>query len=44
LALSDGRSLAEVWEALLAGALEIYKKDGSEYLQRFLSQKKETSD
>ena len=45
VALSEGRSLAQVCEALLAGGLEIYKKDGAKYLQRFLSrQKKETSE
>lgn len=45
VALSEGRSLAQVCEALLTGGLEIYKKDGSKYLQRFLSrQKKESSE
>jgi hypothetical protein len=41
VALGEGRSLAQVCEALLTGGLDIYKKDGSKYLQRFLSQKKE---
>jgi hypothetical protein len=44
VALNEGRSLAQVCEALLSGGLEIYKKDGPKYLQRLLSrQKKETS-
>ena len=44
VALSEGRSLAQVCEALLAGGLEIYKKEGPKYLQRLLSrQKKEKS-
>jgi hypothetical protein len=44
VALSEGRSLAQVCEALLAGGLEIYKKEGPKYLQRLLSrQKKEGS-
>ena len=40
VALSEGRSLAQVCEVLLAGGLEIYKKEGSKYLQRFLSRQK----
>jgi hypothetical protein len=44
VALSEGRSLAQVCEALLSGGLEIYKRDGSKYLQRIISrQKKEDS-
>jgi hypothetical protein len=44
VALSEGRSLAQVCEALLAGGLEIYKKEGPKYLQRLVSrQKKESS-
>jgi hypothetical protein len=44
VALHEGRSLAQVCEALLSGGLEMYKKDGSKYLQRLLSrQKKEDS-
>jgi len=45
VALSEGRSLAQVCEALLAGGLEIYKKEGTKYLQRLLArQKKEHSE
>jgi hypothetical protein len=44
VALNEGRSLAQVCETLLAGGLEIYKKEGSKYLQRFFAgQKKEHS-
>jgi len=44
VALSEGRSLAQVCEALLVGGLDIYKKEGPKYLQRLLSrQKKEGS-
>jgi hypothetical protein len=44
VALGEGRSLAQVCEALLAGGLEIYKEEGPKYLQRLLSrQKKEGS-
>ena len=39
-ALNEGRSLSQVCEALLVGGLEIYKREGSKYLQRFLSRKK----
>ena len=45
VALSEGRSLAQVCEALLAGGLEVYKKEGTKYVQRLLSrQKKEPSE
>jgi len=46
VALSEGRSLAQVCESLLTGGLEIYKKEGSKYLQRFISRhkKEDTSD
>jgi len=37
VALKEGRSLAQVCEALLGGGLEAYKKEGPQYLQRFLS-------
>jgi hypothetical protein len=40
VALIEGRSLAQVCEVLLTGGLEIYKKEGSKYLQRFLSRRK----
>ena len=45
VALSEGRSLAQICEVFLAGGLDIYKKEGSKYLQHFLArQKKEDSD
>ena len=45
VAMSEGRSLAQVCEALLTGGLEIYKKEGTKYLQRLLArQKKEHSE
>ncbi len=40
VALSEGRSLSQVCEALLTGGLEIYKKEGPKYLQRSLSRQK----
>jgi hypothetical protein len=45
VALNEGRSLAQVCEVFLQGGLEIYKKEGSKYVQRFLTrQRKEDSD
>jgi hypothetical protein len=45
VALMEGRSLAQVCEALLGGGLEIYRAEGPKFLQRLLSrQKKETSE
>lgn len=45
VALTEGRSLAQVCEAFLGGGLEIYKEEGSRSLQRLLSRpKKESSD
>ena len=45
VALGEGRSLSQVCEALLSGGVEIYKKEGSKYLQRLLSrQKREPSE
>ncbi len=40
VALSEGRSLAQVCEALLVGGLEIYKAQGTKYLQRLVSRQK----
>jgi hypothetical protein len=37
VALNEGRSLSQVCEALLAGGLDVYKKEGPKYLQRLLS-------
>jgi len=39
-ALNEGRSLSQLCEALLVGGLETYKREGSKYLQRFLSRRK----
>lgn len=44
VAFSEGRSLAQICEVFLSGGLEIYKREGSKYLQHFLArQKKEDS-
>jgi hypothetical protein len=43
LALTEGRSVAQVCEALLAGGLEIYKEEGPKYLQRLLSRLRKES-
>src|SRR5579864_329765 len=43
VALNESRSLAQVCEALLAGGLQIYKKEGPKYLQRLLSRQKSES-
>jgi len=41
LAMKEGRSIAQVCEAFMRGGLEAYRKEGSKYLQRFLSRRKE---
>jgi hypothetical protein len=44
-ALMEGRSLAQVCEALLNGGLEVYRREGPKYFQRLISrQKKEPSE
>lgn len=43
VALGEGRSLAQVCEALLTGGLEIYKRQGPKYLQRLLSRRRKES-
>jgi hypothetical protein len=40
VALNEGRSLSQVCEALLAGGLDVYRKEGAKYLQRLLSRQK----
>jgi hypothetical protein len=40
VSFQEGRSLSQVCEALLAGGLDRYRKEGSKYLQRFLSRQK----
>jgi hypothetical protein len=42
IALYEGRSVAQVCEALLNGGLEAYKKEGSPYLQRFIIRKRQS--
>jgi hypothetical protein len=45
VALTEGRSLAQVCEALLGGGLEIYEAEGSKSLQRLLTRpQKKSSD
>jgi hypothetical protein len=40
VAKKEGRSTAQVCEALIRGGLEKYKKEGPRYLQRFVSRAK----
>jgi hypothetical protein len=40
IAATEGRSVAQVCEALLTGGLEVYKKGGAKYLQGLLSRQK----
>lgn len=40
VAHNEGRSISQVCEALLSGGLESYKKEGSPYLQRFITRKR----
>jgi hypothetical protein len=40
VALNEGRSLSQVCEALLAGGLDVYKREGPKYLQRLFSPRK----
>ena len=40
VAQKERRSLAQVCEALLGGALEAYRKEGTKYIQRFLTQRR----
>ena len=42
VALSEGRSLSQVCEALLAGGLDVYKKEGPKYLQGYSPTRKGT--
>jgi hypothetical protein len=42
IALNEGRSVAQVCEALLNGGLDAYRKEGSSYLQRFITRKRRT--
>jgi hypothetical protein len=40
VALSEGRSLLQVCEILIAGALDVYRRDGSKFLQQIVSRQK----
>lgn len=40
VSLNEGRSVSQVCEALLAGGLDVYKKEGPKYLQSLLSRQK----
>ena len=40
VATNEGRSVSQVCEALLNGGLEAYKKEGSPYLQKFITRKR----
>jgi hypothetical protein len=44
VALSEGRSLAQVCEVFLTKALETYKEEGSKYVQRFFAHHKNQPD
>jgi len=40
IAKREGRTLSQICEIFLYGGLDIYKKEGSKYLQRLLSRQK----
>jgi uncharacterized protein (DUF1778 family) len=40
VAAREGRSLAQVCEAFLQAAMKTYQKEGSKFLQRFVSRQK----
>jgi len=40
IARREGRSLAQICEIFLRGSIASYKKEGTKYLQRFLSRQK----
>jgi hypothetical protein len=37
IAKAEGRSVSQICELLLRGGIEVYKKEGSKYLQRLVS-------
>jgi hypothetical protein len=39
VAVDEGRSLSQVCEALLAGGLDMYRREGPKYLQRLISRR-----
>jgi hypothetical protein len=43
IAKREGRTLSQICEILVCGGLETYKKEGSRYIQRLLSQQKKPS-
>lgn len=45
VALNEGRSLSQLCEVLIAGGLDVYRREGSKFLQHLVSrQKKEPSE
>jgi len=40
IALTEGRSVAQICEVFLRAGIESYRKRGSSFLQRFLSRRK----
>lgn len=40
IAVAEGRSLSQICEALLAGGLDLYRKDGAKYIRHFFSRQK----
>jgi hypothetical protein len=40
IALTEGRSVAQICEVFLRAGIESYRKRGSNFLQRFLSRRK----
>jgi hypothetical protein len=45
VALNEGRSLSQLCEVLIAGGLDVYRREGSKFLQHLVSrQKKESSE
>ena len=40
VAHDEGRSISQVCEALLSGGLESYKKEGSPYLQQYITRRR----
>ncbi len=41
IAKREGRTLSQICEIFVSGGLEAYKKEGSHYVQRLLTEKKE---
>jgi hypothetical protein len=43
VASSEGRSLSQVCEVLIAGGLDVYRREGSKFLQQLVSRQKKDS-